>query len=126
VAFAGTAAAFAFDGLTFLFSALFLLGLRLPASSVDTKAETSKPRGVRATVSEMREGIRYVAGSTILWLSIALAALTSIGEPEPCKSPCPNSSTMSMGRTSGCWESSGRLEALAQSLRFPSFPFSAA
>jgi MFS family permease len=79
VALAGTSTAFAFDGLTFGISALCLLGLRLPASSARTAAKASSSRGVRGTMIELREGIRYVAGSTFLWVTIVLAALTSIG-----------------------------------------------
>ena len=81
VAFAGPAAAFAFDGLTFIVSALCLFVLRLPAAlSPAPMASSVLPRrGIRAAASEMREGLRYVAGSTFLWVTIVLAALCTVG-----------------------------------------------
>jgi MFS family permease len=81
VAFAGPAAAFAFDGLTFIVSALCLAALRLPTGlSLPAMASADLPqRGIRAAVLEMREGLHYVAGSTFLWLTIALSALCTIG-----------------------------------------------
>ncbi|OLE34309.1 MAG: hypothetical protein AUG45_04875 [Ktedonobacter sp. 13_1_20CM_3_54_15] len=81
VAFAGPAAAFAFDGLTFLVSALCLITQRLPVPLCPaTMASAQLPRqGIRTAVSEMREGLRYVAGSTFLWVTIALAALFTVG-----------------------------------------------
>jgi MFS family permease len=81
VAFAGPAAAFAIDGLTFLVSALCLLVLRLPATlSPSAIASADLPqRGIGAVAAEMREGLRYVAGSTFLWVTITLAALCAVG-----------------------------------------------
>src|SRR5213082_599338 len=81
VAFAGPAAAFAFDGLTFLISALCLAMLRLPAviSFPTTAAGHLPQRGIRAAAVEMREGMRYVAGSTFLWVTIAISALCAVG-----------------------------------------------
>ena len=81
VAFAGPAAAFAFDGLTFVVSALCLVALRLPVTlSPALKTSAHLPRrGIRTAVSEMREGLRYVAGSTFLWVTIVLTALCTIG-----------------------------------------------
>src|SRR5256885_1868516 len=81
VAFAGPAAAFAFDGLTYLVSALCLITQRLPVPLCPaTMASAQLPRqGIRTAVSEMREGLRYVAGSTFLWVTIALAALFTVG-----------------------------------------------
>ncbi len=81
VALAGTTAAFGFDGLTFLFSASCLLLLRLPAAASPQK---SLPAGsalaeVRTSVAQMRAGLSYVAKSPFLWLTMALAALSSIG-----------------------------------------------
>ena len=75
VAFAGPATAFAFDGLTFIVSALCLAALRLPA----TASGHLPRRGICAAAGEMREGLRYVAGSTFLWLTIALSALCAVG-----------------------------------------------
>ena len=81
VAFAGPATAFAFDGLTFIVSALCLAALRLPARlSLPASASGHLPRrGIRTAAGEMREGLRYVAGSTFLWLTIALSALCAVG-----------------------------------------------
>ena len=81
VAFAGPAVAFAFDGLTFIVSALCLAVLRLPVTlSPATMTSAVLPRrGIRTALSEMREGLRYVAGSTFLWVTIALAALCTVG-----------------------------------------------
>ncbi|HKF37934.1 MAG TPA: MFS transporter [Ktedonobacteraceae bacterium] len=81
VAFAGPAAAFAFDGLTFIVSALCLFVLRLPVTLSPTTIASAhlRRRGIRAAASEMREGLRYVAGSTFLWVTIALSALCTVG-----------------------------------------------
>ncbi len=81
VAFAGPAAAFAFDGLTFIVSALCLVALRLPVTLCPPiMASVNLPRlGIRAAISEMREGLRYVAGSTFLWVTLVLAALCTVG-----------------------------------------------
>ncbi len=68
VAFAGPAVAFAFDGLTFIVSAMCLAMLRLPVRlSAATATSANLPqRGIRSAMSEMREGLRYDAGSTFL------------------------------------------------------------
>ncbi len=81
VAFAGPAAAFAFDGLTFIVSAMCLAALRLPAalSFLVTASAHLPRRGIRAAAREMHEGLRYVGGSTFLWLTIALSALCAVG-----------------------------------------------
>src|SRR6266702_1600819 len=81
VAFAGPAVAFAFDGLTFIVSALCLAGLRLPVRlSLATATSANLPqRGIRSAIAEMREGQRYVAGSTFLWVTIGLSALLTVG-----------------------------------------------
>ncbi len=81
VAFAGSAAAFAFDGLTFIVSAMCLAMLRLPVRlSAATATSANLPqRGIRSAMSEMREGLRYVAGSTFLWVTIGLSALLTVG-----------------------------------------------
>ena len=77
ITLAGPAVAFAFDGFTFLISALCLGVLRLPATSV--RSTLSTKRGARASGSELREGLRYVMGSPFLWMTITLAAIDSIG-----------------------------------------------
>jgi MFS family permease len=81
VAFAGATAAFAFDGFTFIVSALCLAWLRLPAtlSPATTTSGHLPRRGMRSAIVEMHEGLRYVAGSTFLWVTIGLSALLTIG-----------------------------------------------
>jgi MFS family permease len=81
VAFAGSAAAFAFDGFTFILSALCLTILRLPVrlSPATATSAYSPRRGIRSAMSEMRDGLRYVTGSTFLWVTIALSALLTVG-----------------------------------------------
>jgi MFS family permease len=81
VALIGTGAAFGFDGLTFLVSALFLLFLRLPITTPPQK-HASAPgvkAGLHITFVDLHEGLRYVASSPFLWVTMALAAVTSIG-----------------------------------------------
>src|SRR2546430_1206403 len=71
----------AMDGPPFLVSALGLIPQPLPVPLCPaTMASAQLPRqGIRTAVSEMREGLRYVAGSTFLWVTIALAALFTVG-----------------------------------------------
>jgi MFS family permease len=93
------AGAFAFDGLTFAFSAVCLLLMgrsarRRPLDPLDADALETAPvsgaarerprgkgrrggrrRGVRGVFADIREGLRYVAGSTWIWATIVIAAL---------------------------------------------------
>jgi len=73
-----TASAFAFDSLSFLVSALCLLAVRVPLKPLlaqeGLEVETAKPRGARGLFADMREGIGYVAASSWLWVTIAIAA----------------------------------------------------
>src|SRR5207244_5916278 len=48
-------------------------------SSATTTSAPLPRRGIHSAISEMREGLRYVAGSTFLWVTIALSALLTIG-----------------------------------------------
>lgn len=85
VALAGAQSAFAFDGVTFLVSALCLLAMRVPAglalgAPTGEAGEAAVPggggaRGLRGVVADMREGLGYVLGSTWLWLTIAIASV---------------------------------------------------
>ncbi len=72
------ASAFAFDALTFLVSALCLLAIRVPLKPLLAQeglaTETTKPRGARGLFADIREGIGYVAASSWLWVTIAIAA----------------------------------------------------
>jgi MFS family permease len=89
----GPASAFAFDGLTFFFSALFLLALRLPhaspaqapqSRSTANAAQVDVPpvkeaQGVAGGMRDAREGLHYVFGSTWLWVTMVASALASAG-----------------------------------------------
>ncbi len=74
-----TASAFAFDALTFLVSALCLLAVRVPIKpllaqeGLDT--EPAQRRGARGVFADIREGIGYIATSSWLWVTIAIASL---------------------------------------------------
>jgi MFS family permease len=83
----GQASAFAFDGLTFAISALFLLALRLPPSPAPSQAiasvhpaEAGGPReGVWGAMRDAREGLRYVFSTTWLWVTVLASPLVSVG-----------------------------------------------
>src|SRR5690348_1745515 len=93
VAVFGLASAFAFDGLTFIASALSLLMLRLPLPSAVLPSQstapphpveggvppTTVPRGIWGAVEDAREGLRYVFGSTWLWVLVLVSPLVGIG-----------------------------------------------
>ncbi len=81
VALAGPVAAFGFDGLSFLFSASCLLLLRLPtAAQPPAAASAARPLAeVRDAAAQLRAGLAYVARSPFLWLTMTLAALSSLG-----------------------------------------------
>jgi DHA3 family tetracycline resistance protein-like MFS transporter len=72
-----TASAFAFDALSFLVSALCLLAIRVPLKPLlaqeGLEAEPAKRRGARGVFADIREGIGYVAASSWLWVTIAIA-----------------------------------------------------
>jgi DHA3 family tetracycline resistance protein-like MFS transporter len=73
-----TASAFGFDALTFLVSALCLLAVRVPIKPLLAQegiVEAPAPRrGVRGVFADIREGMGYVAASSWLWVTIAIAA----------------------------------------------------
>ncbi len=78
VATTGVQAAFAFDGLTFVASALCLLTMRLPPSTRSVRpAEDGTPvrRGAHGMVGDVRDGLRYIRASSWLWVTIVLAAV---------------------------------------------------
>lgn len=76
---AGPATAFVFDGLTFLISALCLLGLRLPMPDQGKFGQAGETPAAREALRDIGAGLRYVAASPILWVTIVLAAISSIG-----------------------------------------------
>lgn len=76
---AGPATAFVFDGLTFLISALCLLLLRLPVPDQGKLRQAGETSAAREALRDLGVGWRYVAASPILWTTIVLAAISSIG-----------------------------------------------
>lgn len=103
VALAGPMSAFVFDGLTFVVSAFCLLALRLPPSLPGTQiaphgdSEKKEPRskavrqghGIRGLITDVREGLSYVTGSTWLWLTILVASVGNIGWNGPLAAALP-------------------------------------
>jgi MFS family permease len=90
ITFSGVQGAFAFDGLTFIFSALCLAAIRVPerlgvasagAPTVgDAGAvEAAGGRGIRGVIADVREGLGYVTRSTWLWATIAIASIANMG-----------------------------------------------
>lgn len=91
VSLVGPPAALAFDGLTFIFSAVCLLAIRISDDQptqieVGLEGDESKltqrktlGRALSTLVQDVREGIHYIVRSTWLWTSIVLAALINVG-----------------------------------------------
>lgn len=88
VALVSTAGAFAFDGITFIISAICLLSLRLPSASsasparevLEDKAEAETPTNpVQALFKDIGEGINYVKSVPWLWVSILVASVGNVG-----------------------------------------------
>lgn len=82
VAISNPASAFAFDGLTFVVSACCLIALRLPehARAAPKPLDSQdKRRGLRGVLSDAREGLAYITGSTWLWVIIAVASVQNVG-----------------------------------------------
>jgi MFS family permease len=87
----GMASAFAFDGLTYGISALFLLALRLPASTAPSQvdvpahpAEADEARnhasqGIRGAMRDARDGLRYVFSVPWLWVTVLASPLVGAG-----------------------------------------------
>jgi MFS family permease len=92
----GPVFAFAFDGLTFVVSALCLLALHLPNTSLESLpssetsdetssggeqpvASSSTKSNLRTLMADIGEGLHYVTGSTWLWVTILVASLANIG-----------------------------------------------
>jgi MFS family permease len=79
IAVAGPAAAFAFDGATFVFSAFCLVCvhvLRVVRVPIDAGR---RPSMVRSMVRDVREGLSYVLRSPWLWVTITIGSLLNIG-----------------------------------------------
>jgi MFS family permease len=84
VATTGPVGAFAFDGLTFAASALFLLALRVPKRTTPIAVPASsgtkaRRRGVRGVLADVREGLGYILASSWLWVTIAVASVVNMG-----------------------------------------------
>lgn len=79
VAALGPQSAFAFDGLTFVASALFLLAMRAPASALAARpADDRTRRGIAGVLGDVREGIGYTARSPWLWVTIVIASVLNM------------------------------------------------
>lgn len=84
VAALGAQEAFAFDGLTFVVSALCLFAMRMPEpvraarSTRQTTLGTSRRRGVRGLGDDLREGLSYILGSSWLWVTILIASVLNL------------------------------------------------
>jgi MFS family permease len=77
----GIAGAFMLNGASFLVSAAFLapllfLSKRPALAAAEPGAEAGPPRS--SLVGDLREGLGTVAGSPVLWISIAVFALTNV------------------------------------------------
>lgn len=91
VALASPASAFAFDGLTFVVSAISLFFIRLPAQayrSTEGDAAPAKPapierRGIGGMLADLREGWVYILGSTWLVMTIIVPAFVNVGFSGP-------------------------------------------
>ncbi|HEU0001202.1 MAG TPA: MFS transporter [Ktedonobacteraceae bacterium] len=91
----GPASAFAFDGLTFFISAIFLIAIHLPAPSLITSLsravqpvdKDSAPAGslsnAGGALRDIREGLRYVFAHTWLWVPVLASPLVSVGFAGP-------------------------------------------
>lgn len=80
VAAGGPSSAFAFDGLTFLVSAICLLFVRLPEHArVAAQLVAATRRGIQGVLADAREGLAYITRSTWLWVIIAIASVQNVG-----------------------------------------------
>jgi MFS family permease len=83
VAALGAQDAFAFDGLTFVVSALCLLAVRMPAAVQSARPEAQAAagthhRGIRGVTSDLREGMSYILASSWLWVTILIASILNL------------------------------------------------
>ncbi|HKV59899.1 MAG TPA: MFS transporter [Ktedonobacteraceae bacterium] len=93
----GPASAFAFDGLTFFISAIFLIAIRIPAPSLTVPSrpvvqaqliekeslpgDSSSKAG--SALQDIRAGLRYVFAHTWLWVPVLASPLVSVGFAGP-------------------------------------------
>lgn len=87
VAAVGAQDAFAFDGLSFVVSALCLLAVRVPASvesrrpqgeAVAAMAGTKRRRRMHGVAADIREGLGYILSSSWLWVTILIASILNM------------------------------------------------
>ena len=97
IALFGLASAFAFDGLTFFISAVFLIAIRLPVSPVPKPLQEQVPVQLEekesrsegslnkagGALQDIREGLRYVFAHTWLWVAVLASPLVSNGFAGP-------------------------------------------
>ena len=91
----GPTSAFAFDGLTFFVSAIFLIAMSLPVSPVEKSAQVlaqfegkgsqfeGRSSKAGSALRDIREGLRYVFAHTWLWVPVLASPLVSVGFAGP-------------------------------------------
>lgn len=80
VAAGSPSSAFAFDGFTFIVSAICLLFVRLPAGAgLPKRSVDPVRRGLGGVAADVREGLAYITRSTWLWVIIAIASVQNVG-----------------------------------------------
>ncbi len=93
----GPSSAFAFDGLTFFISAIFLIALKIssslalpqskPVASDQPANEVRLPEGslskAGSALRDIRDGLRYVFAHTWLWVPVLASPLVSVGFAGP-------------------------------------------
>jgi predicted MFS family arabinose efflux permease len=70
----GTAIAVIFDSATFLSSALLIAFMQIPPNAASSSHETA-----RTVWGQLRQGLRYVAGSSLLLRVLAITAIAALG-----------------------------------------------
>ena len=86
VAAVGAQDAFAFDGLSFVVSALCLLAARMPDSVGSARPEEQvaatdtkrRLRGMRGVAADIHEGMGYILASSWLWATILIASILNM------------------------------------------------
>lgn len=89
IASSGPALAFAFDGITFVISALCILFIGSPlrtfsiALAQTSQSEAASRRGLYNVLLDIREGLGYVIRSPWLWVTILISSLGNIAIAGP-------------------------------------------
>ncbi len=79
----GGTEAFAIDALSFVFSVVCLVALRLPRTALPS------PPAKNGILADVREGLSYVTGTKWLWVIILIASFTNITYSAPFASALP-------------------------------------